>query len=287
MPRINNQILNCVFYLYPSGQAAQDDDKAGGTGFLVSVPSEKNKNLLYYYAVTNQHNVKSNLSGIRFIIDNGTCVTETFPSEWTHHPHDDLAVFPLDPDDSRFDIEKMKHTCINIDQFLTKEDYETHNIGPGSDVYMIGRFISKAKKSTAPIVRFGNISMLPWEEIENSEGKHQESILVEMRSISGCSGSPVFIETITYTNPEKTFHMSGVSKLLLLGVDWGHISIYTPIKIKQNSKLFDDSDNKVVELPSGQAGVIPAWKLRELLFLDKFVNARNKIDDLLATEERI
>lgn len=37
MPRINDQILDSIIYLYPSSEAAKQGIAAGDTGFLVSV----------------------------------------------------------------------------------------------------------------------------------------------------------------------------------------------------------------------------------------------------------
>lgn len=55
MPRIDDRILNSVFYLYPSVEAAEAGDEEGGTGFRVSVASEMHPDRAHLYAVTNAH----------------------------------------------------------------------------------------------------------------------------------------------------------------------------------------------------------------------------------------
>jgi hypothetical protein len=37
VPRIPDNILDCVVYLYPSEAAAQDGERFGGSGFLIGV----------------------------------------------------------------------------------------------------------------------------------------------------------------------------------------------------------------------------------------------------------
>lgn len=56
---------------------------------------------------------------------------------------------------------------------------------------------------TMPIVRRGNIAMLPDVPIETSSGCFANVHLIEMRSIGGVSGSPVFVRpTIDQSIPE-------------------------------------------------------------------------------------
>ncbi len=55
VPRISDDILDSVVYLYPSVTDAEAGEKAGGTGFLVGVPSGVHEGVTYQYAVTNRH----------------------------------------------------------------------------------------------------------------------------------------------------------------------------------------------------------------------------------------
>jgi hypothetical protein len=68
------------------------------------------------------------------------------------------------------------------------------DIGPGDDVFVVGRFINReGKQKNIPSVRFGNIAQMPGEPLFLDDGKELECFLIEGRSISGFSGSPVFI----------------------------------------------------------------------------------------------
>lgn len=171
MLRINDQILNCVFYIYPSYECAQRGINVGGTGFLIGVPSKEDESKVHYYAVTNKHVIPENgTPAIRFNTENEQpLILSTYSSDWVFHQNgDDLAVFSLIPDDN-FDLNKLEHSYIPINLFLTEDHCGAHNIGPGSEIFMVGRFIHGAKQSNSPIVRFGNISMLPRERIKNSK----------------------------------------------------------------------------------------------------------------------
>src|SRR5258708_7512305 len=55
MPRINDDLLDCVIYLYPTVEDARSGYGAGGSGFLASVPSLKYPDRWYRYAITNAH----------------------------------------------------------------------------------------------------------------------------------------------------------------------------------------------------------------------------------------
>jgi hypothetical protein len=78
--------------------------------------------------------------------------------------------------------------------FLSEEHVHGANVGAGDDCFMVGRFIThQGQQQNTPAVRFGNISMMPGEPIwQDARRFGQVAYLVEMRSLSGYSGSPVF-----------------------------------------------------------------------------------------------
>jgi len=84
-------------------------------------------------------------------------------------------------------------------------------LGYGDDIFMVGRFITfDGKQRNTPVVRFGQISMLPAEPVEVDGGRAQEEVfLVECRSIGGLSGSPVFVDLqtreLTYPRAQPVF----------------------------------------------------------------------------------
>jgi hypothetical protein len=120
------------------------------------------------------------------------------------------------------------------------------------------------------------------ESIEHESGIGQDSFLVEMRSFSGYSGSPVFV----YINPTLARPPSYKTPLnhpynqvfhgpWLLGIDWSHIPNFKPVLMADTKQ--EVAPKQWVEVNSGMAGVIPAWRIQEILELPKFVMQREKL----------
>src|SRR4051794_28892090 len=111
--------------------------------------------------------------------------------------------------------------------------------------------------------------MMPADNVVTKDGLQQESFLVETRSLSGFSGSPVFIHIPSYTErptpryhspfattakqqwqltpPSQVASSSESSQMIeqscgpwLLGIDWGHLPVY-------ESVLEKDRETRVAE----------------------------------------
>jgi hypothetical protein len=200
---------------------------------------------------------------------------ELEPHEWTEHPGgDDLVAVPMPSH-----REALRVTMIPESVFLTKEKMKELDIGPGDDVFMVGRFINhEGKQRNEPAARFGNISMMPSEIRSPTTGFLQESFAVEMRSHAGYSGSPVHV----YRTPLLTAHDDGGKfprfrshphGTWFLGVNWGFITDdweITRRKRRARTASADDWGAEVVQANTGMNGVVPACKLSELLHTPKF-----------------
>ena len=277
MPRINDKIVDSVVYLYPSVDAAKDGERFGGTGFLVSVPSEVHEGWRYQYCVTNSHVIREAASPVVRLNTNegGLDIVPLQQDHWWHHQFgDDLAVCSLDLNNPEY----YKYSSIDTSLFVTKDFIEQQNIGPGDDVFMVGRFVShQGRQRNTPVVRFGNISMMPGESIRNARGLLQESFLIETRSLSGFSGSPVFLY-ITPVSPRPAQYVQPEQGTWLLGVDWGHMRTFEAVMEKDGKTPV--SEEWVVPSNSGQMGMVPAWTLLELLDREELLSMRRQADDL-------
>jgi len=268
--------LDCVIYLYPSVSEAEKGESVGGTGFLVGISSDAQKDteMCYVYAVTNSHVIREGKSPVIRLKskDGGHQILDIPIDGWVHHPQgDDVAACFVSPLPANI-IRKW----INKDMWATRELVERYDIGPGDDVCMVGRFVNhEGKQKNIPSIRFGNISMMPWEPfIHPTRGIRQESYMIECRLLPGYSGSPVFV----YQSPL----MLGISRkeklpFLLLGLDWCHPS---------DTQRVCEKDGKtptpagwVVNSNSGMAGVVPAWKIEELLDEGTFKAKRDAEED--------
>jgi hypothetical protein len=299
MPFIDQRFLDCSIYLYDSRQSAEAAEKFGGSGCLVRVLSppvqnrwttEASERVSFFpghiYAVTNNHLVRKGFTVIRVnTIDGNYDVLELDRSAWISHPDgDDLAVASIT-------LPQGKHHYFPVDlEVFVKETnlYESAydlRIGAGDDIFMVGRFVSHAgTQKNTPSLRFGSIAMLPFEKVrlsEDADSYMQEAFLVETRSISGFSGSPVFLYRpmmADYETAEGRYEdrmVDPVGQSYLLGIDCGHVPKY--------EKVLDEDglhyQGLKVEANTGIAIVIPAWRLAELLNIERFVRERKKKDE--------
>src|SRR5260221_2057194 len=190
MPRISDDILDSVVYIYRSEDAARNSERIGGTGFLVGVQSETREQIAHVYIVTNSHVVNSAgpECAIRLNTKGKNSDTKKLGSSgWGPSPDDsDVSLFPMGLSS---DFHQFRY--IDMSAFLTKEEVGKHNVGPGDDIFMVGRFVKHAgDRKNLPMVRLGYIGMMPNEPIEHPHWKTpQESYLADMRSGGGCSGS--------------------------------------------------------------------------------------------------
>jgi hypothetical protein len=180
MPRMPDHLLNCAVYVYPSAEDAKDGTAIGGSGFLVGIRTTCE----HLYAVTNAHVIRK-AGGAPVLrlntADRGNQILKTDASTWIRHPNgDDLAIRPI-----TLSLDVHDYSFVHY-------PYE-YAVGPGTDTVTVGRFITHdGKQRNLPSLRFGNIAMMPLEPVAHPDGYLQESFLIESRSLSGYSGSPVF-----------------------------------------------------------------------------------------------
>jgi hypothetical protein len=299
MPRIEDAYLDTIIYLYPSEDAANRGEAIGGTGFLMMRPMDSDPNYGIIYAVTNAHVIEdANSPVIRLNTRNGNKkVLNLKPTDWFLHPTYDLAVALF----RKIDKSIYKYKYIPTSQFLTHEIIKEHDIGPGDDVFMVGRFVShEGRQRNLPLVRFGNISMMPYEKIEDKYGRKQKVFLVEMRSLAGFSGSPVFVYLASNVirqsdiDDEGGFRKGGHHEMTmrrpwLLGVDCADLPfrerVYQVVNIAGTDE--DLATDQVAYSNSGQMAVIPSWRLIEFLDQDeRFVMQRKEADRQVAERKR-
>ena len=270
MPRVPDALLKSVFFLYPSENAARDGRDCGGSGFIAAFPYENSmlKGHNHYYAVSNHHVVcKAGCPVIRFNKhDGGVTILPHDVSDWDGDPQTDVSALPLD-------IDPYAHEFHYLGQgfFLKEEEVEELNVGIGEDVVMIGRFIDHdGRERNQPSVRFGHISMMP-SNIHTDEGP-RPSFCLDMRSRSGYSGSPV----IVYQTPGSSLDDNVKARkvvfkdgfLRLLGINWGSF----PEEVK-------DDAGEDAKVPSAMTCVSPAWAIRDVLMMDRFVQQRKEKED--------
>jgi hypothetical protein len=209
-------ILDVVFFLYPTKEDALNGTEYGGTGFLIAVPSRRWPAEFYHvHGVTNWHVACDGSPVIRINRRDGRPpdIFDFDVSEWIFRPHHhDIAISPplmLDPD-----IHQAE--AIGLGSLLTKEEEIKDDINAAEDVFMVGRFVDyEGTETNVPACRFGNISMMN-AEVEQPTKYRGRSIVVDMHSRTGFSGSPVFVYRTSG---------SGFSPVLDLMLSWHYIKM--------------------------------------------------------------
>jgi Trypsin-like peptidase domain len=281
--RTNDLIKQAVVYLYPSKAQANIAEECGGTAFLVTMkPQGFSKN--FTYVVTNRHLVeKYGAKFIRINLRDKTKDHDVIRGDWIyHHPPgkpsergDDLAACEFFQS-----IAEYEFVPIGLNAFVTRQLIDDLQIGIGEELYMVGRFANHGgTKRNLPTLRFGTIAMMPEEPIMDDKYP-QETFLAEIHTVPGYSGSPVFVHVpadrlkrlhIFPSKEDADWAKKTGAIEKLLGIEW--------CRVRGDEKVmrFDDHEHTVI-MPSGMSGVIPAWKIAELLDQSEFQVNREKLE---------
>lgn len=260
LPRVANNLLDGVAFLYRTADEARRHTRIGGTCFLIGHPvvvDGKASGRYVPYMVSNRHVVwNSGCPVVRLNRRDGGApdVIEKEANDWIVHPGgDDLAVTCVFGE-LLLGIHKVMQAPIQ--RLVTEQMAEEYEIGIGDDVLMMGRFVNhQGRVHNEPAIRFGNISA-PVQPIWNKAiQRDQDSYAVEMRSRTGFSGSPVSVYRAANSalTDVKVTRFDG----LVLGVNWGHI-------------LDEEGENTWLN------GVVPAWKILETLETAELKKAQQK-----------
>ncbi len=176
--------LDCVFYLYPSRDAAERGERAGGSGFLVARRFGQDDQV---FLVSNRHVIESMAEPYIRVNLRESAGTETIriPKVWWHnHPDgDDLCAAQVD-----LSAERYKIAWVYEHAFMNGIILENENVGLGDSIAMLGRFSAHdGKLQNSPSVRFGHIAMIAPDPVQNKFGKLQETLVVECFSLPGYS----------------------------------------------------------------------------------------------------
>jgi hypothetical protein len=271
MPRVPDEYLECVVYLYPDISSADAGKKVGGTGFIVRVDLGFRETFQdFYYVVTNKHVIDGGSTCVRFNNVDGEHEAFDFDERnWIRSPDAGLAIYPLvDPDPNR-----LVFRPITYNQFLTEDQLKHLKIGIGDEVFFAGRFMNaEGADKNRPSLRFGTIAQAHPTEIDN-----ELSFLVEARSIPGYSGSPVLVYSMRGSPrsvvPSVDVPVSEVAfGPLFLGVDRAHILDVVDAEDERGNKLpFKIRTN------TGMMAVVPFWKLSDLLFRQDVCDMREEL----------
>jgi hypothetical protein len=217
-------------------------------------------------------------------LSNGkVCVGKVDSSSFRFHPNaaheaTDVAVCPivLNIDDEKtgelIPIDVRPIPLAGDNSFQPSPEFCEHHIGRGSEVAILGLFRSHfGEGRNIPIVRVGNIAMLPEEPVKTRAG-YLKAYLIETRSIAGLSGSPVLVipnyavELIGAMAKQETPRGPA-----LLGLMNGHFDVPN----LNEDVVTDDSPQQSIH--TGIGVVIPVEKIVETINHPELVAERQKI----------
>jgi hypothetical protein len=282
MPRWPDVMLGGSFFVFPTREDANKGRPVGGCGFFVGIPWESDPQLDHVYAITCDHVVpKGKPRVIRAARPNESepYFIDCSDSDWIRSEPDDLAVSRIE-----YGVNFAHESFLLRD--LTESIILDYSIGIGDEVFSPGRFVDlPGHRVNRPLVRSGIISGMPEIPIQQRGGVLLDSYIVEMRSRSGFSGSPVYVylapPQIRYEQSERQIQSSqqgnalikdfGIYGPWLLGVHWGEIPVQGPDAPTGTKYADQNTQEGGVELGSGMIGVVPCKKLAKLLLEDERV----------------
>ncbi|MDP1676155.1 MAG: hypothetical protein Q8L88_04755 [Bacteroidota bacterium] len=255
------QVKKSVTFIF-----AKDSNKRlvpQGTGFFLLLKDNLNTDTTNFgYLVTTKTAIQKQNGSffdtvyIRINRKDGYCDTINIPliqngvPRYFLHPDSavNLTMVPAFPDGNRYDFLFTPVGMIAPIDFFKKED-----ITEGDELFYTGMFDSHIGMfKNIPVVQFGKIAQLSEEKYVTGNG-YTELYLAEIPISAGSNGSPVYYYDEAVKDGEKTIVPA---KLLLAGIVSGNYG-----KEKQGNNL---------------VGVVPAYKLTELLTIPAVVKEREK-----------
>jgi hypothetical protein len=278
---IGEEYRKCVVFLFadvPDADTGDPKRTPAGTAFLAGIPAPGpppvgNQGFYIRYLVTARHVVElSRKYGSLFArihLADGTAPFMEFPSDsWHEHASTEVAVALLRTS------APIDHVLIAVDQFELDAIAAEHKVAIGDEVFFVGLFSEHPGiERNQPIVRFGNISLMPDEKLLVNLGDSTARIrayLVEARSWGGHSGSPAFV----YFLPDRfgnSISMNVNVPIFLLGLVQSHYDI------KSDVKFIGDVGSGEVSMNAGIAAVVPAQDIYDLLMSESVVAQRDEL----------
>jgi len=251
-----------------------------GTGVLVCRQSDS-RHALHIYGVSAHHAIKDSVA-IRLNNQLGHFVDiDIDAGEWTFMPNwDDLAAVDL----TRYLLPSNFDFAVVDDSEILAESFAPA-IRVGEDGFMLGLFVPQPGETrNVPAARFGCVSILASTNnpVEQGNKIKRPSYVFEMHSRPGYSGSPVFV----YRTPahllgwlDKNGNAGAINGpgtfLRLLGIHSGQFRDSVEVELNGNYIVTQESGEPDTALvPSSMTVIVPAYRIKELLDLPNFINAR-------------
>lgn len=292
VPRIPEDYLDVVAFLYPSRAAAEEGRRGGATGFLVTHPGDGASLSTHYYVVTCKHCLCDGLT-IRMTRRSPTDTRatglefkETIADDWIKHPNGyDVAVYHIK--DKWFSDKNI--SALGAGTVSPFWMFALQNIGPGHEIYLGTRFQGlDHPRVNLPILQSGIVASMPLNPVKDFV--NEPFILIETHSRLGYSGAPVFAylteEDRDLLPPSPGERIIQLQRPILfpLGVFSRHIWSYEEVLDKASREKGRPLPDHWAPTPSALGAVIPAWEILEILQGDEAMKQRKQAEEAWAEE---
>jgi hypothetical protein len=285
MPKLGQYswILDFVCFLYESSDDARNGVNSGGTGFFVSVPSKRWPDRVHHtHVISNWHVTTGGppppCPVVRINRHDGAIETvEYHPDDW-HYIQGGADIVVSPPLYLQSNIHKVASALIDV--LITAEQEKEVELGAADDVFMVGRFVDyEGVDETVPAFRFGHISIAD-ARIRQITGYQGRSIVADMHSRTGFSGSPVFYWRTSGTVLPDSREGKGLKsgnilvaghELRIIGIHYGQFPESWELKTKDNTSTRVKhhqaliTEGAYIEGLSGMTCIAPAQDIIDLL----------------------
>lgn len=282
--RVPAKVLKCVAFIGEATRSSEGEvfGDLDATGFFVAVRSKHFPDLQYPYFVTARHVAEALKDRTPYILVNSRTgekpiYLKNWRPYWFFHPSDPTADVAILQIAEQADTDQL---AVLPKDFATAADIASREwVDIGDEVFMTGLFTpAPGEKRNMPIVRHGNVAMIPDQQIQTELG-YSDVYLVEARSIGGLSGSPVFVrrtETfkINLLPENRLTEVNCPGPFKLLGVMQGHWDIK---ESEKNKAAIHHVEKHGVNLGIGI--VTPAQKILEILMQPGMEKIRELSDE--------
>ncbi|MDT7542788.1 MAG: hypothetical protein QOE33_2692 [Acidobacteriota bacterium] len=280
--RVPDNLKNIICYLavrLADGESFKYQSR--GTGFFIAIPGETDSRLFHVYLITARHCIeKVKEHGDLYVRLN----FDPRLTDFVKFGDADFLPVPLDdwifPDDGAIDIaarpfnllqeDAVVHQALSQSSFATDRKLNTFNVGIGDAVFILGLFSHReGRRKNIPIVRSGNIAAMPEEPlIDENSGQEYEAYLIEVRSLGGLSGSPVF--AAQGRGLYSAVAAESVMSPGLLGLIRGHWDLRT------RKNYVGYAEDEPLTVNTGIAIVTPIQEVTKLLESDELKKQRRR-----------
>jgi hypothetical protein len=251
MRRIPDDMLRSTLFI--GGESASGAKTLRGTAFGVSVTTGPSGSDVHYL-VTAKHllNRMHEIGLTPFVRMNTYPGVRDFRvdvASWATGEGTDVAILPMN---AIPDILTYMHTS----SFVSLAQDYNKVFGPGAEVLVVGLFSQfGGTEANQPLVRVGHVASIPTETIPTRAYGNISAILIELHSIGGLSGSPVFL-CVDNHEPKDT---DDEERFYLIGLNSGHW------ELPAGAEVTVGDSSTVGTLNTGIAYVTPDYDILDVL----------------------